>query len=252
MVVFTVLVVLTSTVFSLASVELNFLQTPTILTDYKHIVDSGEFRYGENVLTSSKEQYIKNIEQANPYIRVLNIETVFPNKYVIHAVERTETYVFKLDNNKFAKTDEHLKILSIATTYQNNTANSIQVFGSVATSQSNLTEGQSFDAETALLKNLFDGFREWIDDYDTIKSKVKSIELNHNGNESCVAIDMHSGVQIVVNGANSNTSNKLNLAFSIYDSQTDQNGQPFDFTQSGIIEIYENETQIYASYRPAN
>ena len=252
MVVFTVLVVLTSTVFSLASVEVNFLATPTILTNYKQIVDSGQFRFGENVLTSGKEQYIKNIEEANPYIRVVNIETVFPNKYIIHAAERTETYVFKLDNNKFAKTDEHLKILNIANTYQNNTTNAIQVFGSTATSQSSLTEGKSFDAENLLLKNLFVGFREWIDDYATIKSKVKSIELNHNGNENCVAIDMHSGVQIVVNGANSNTSDKLNLAFSIYDSTTDKNGQPFDFTQSGIIQVFETETQIYANYIQAN
>ena len=246
---FAVLVVLSSAVFSLATVEINFLSTTYYLTDNNAIIDSGSFKYGENVFFSSKKIYKNNLEKANPYLRVLNIETIFPNKLVINAVERQETYVFKLDNNKYAKTDEYLKILSITNVYQNNTENGIEILNSEVTSQTNLEAGDFFVKTDTYLTELFTCFREWDSSYVALKSKIESVQLNYNNHQDRLLVNMRSGVQIIIRSAKSNLSDKLNLAFSFYDQQTDENGQPVDYTKSGIIEIFENETDIYGSYR---
>ena len=246
---FAVVVVLTSTVFSLANVQLNFLSTTINLTDTEAIIQSGEFRYGENVLISNKKDYVKKLETANPYLRVLNIETIFPNKFVINAVERTETYVFKLDNNKYAKTDEHLKILTVSNVYQNNAENGIEIKNSSLTNQVSLTEGQFFEADDSFMTELFKCFREWDDSYVALKSKIQSVELNYNSDSERMLINMRSGVQIIVRKIKSNLSDKLNLVFSFYDLSTDKDGQPVDYTKSGIIEVFENDSDIYASYR---
>lgn len=249
LVFFAVVVVLSSTVFSLATVEINFLSTTHYLTNNQAIIDSGKFKYGENVFFSSKKTYISNLEKANPYLRVLNIETIFPNKLVINAAERQEVYVIKLDNNKYAKTDEFLKVLEISNVYQNNTENGIELFGAEVVSQTGLTAGDFFETSSTYLTELFNCLREWNTSYVTLKSKIQSIQLNYNGHANRLLINMRSGVQIIIRAAKNNLSDKLNLAFSFYDQQTDANGQPVDYTKSGIIEVFESETDIYASYR---
>lgn len=249
---FAVVVILSSTVFSLALVEINFLSTTYNLTDNKTIIDSAEFRYGENIFFLSKKHYIQKLEKNNPYLRVLNIQTIFPNKLVINAVERQETYVIKLDNNKYVKTDEFLKILSITNVYQNNTENGIEIINSEVTSQTNLQAGDFLVTSDTYLTDMFNCFKEWDLSYNSLKSKIKSIELDYNNNKDRLLINMHSGVQIIIRNAKSNLSDKLNLAFSFYDKQTDADGQPVDYTKSGIIEIFESETDIYGSYRQVN
>lgn len=252
LVFFAVLVVLSSAVFSLSSVQLNFLSTTYVLSDEQAILDSAKFKYGENVFFLSKSTYKANLEKSNPYLRVLNIETIFPNKMIVNAVERQETYVFKLDNNKYAKTDEFLKILSVSSVYQNNSENGIEILNCEVTTQTDLQAGDFFSVTDAFLTDLFKCFREWKTSYNELKSRIQSVELNYNGYQDRLLINMRSGVQIIVRSSKSNLSDKLNLAFSFYDQLTDSDGQPVDHTKSGIIEVFENETEIYASYRQVN
>lgn len=249
LVFFAVVVVLSSTVFSLGGVSLKFHSTTSVLTGQEtQILESGNFKYGENVFFSSKKAYKNALEKANPYLKVLNIETVFPNKFIVNAVERNETYVFKMNNNKYYITDESLKILKILDEFQNNTTNAIVVNNSGLTSQTQLVEGNFFAVENNFYSVLFDCFREWDTSYVSLKSKIESIEMDYNNYADRLLVNMRSGVQIIVRNAKSSLSNKLNLAFSFYDTDT-INGQPVDYTKSGIIEVFENEDKIYASYR---
>lgn len=249
LVFFAVVVVLSSAVFSLGEVQIRFLSTTNVLTGTEtQILETGNFKYGENVFFSSKSTYTKNLEKSNPYLRVINIATVFPNKFVINAVERNETYVFKLDNNKYAVTDEYLKILNIQNVYQNNSANGIEILDSGLTDQTELEAGGFLKTKDKFFKNLFDCFREWDTSYVSIKSKIHSVQMSYNGYSDRMLINMRSGVQIIIRNAPNGLSDKLNLAFSFYDTDI-VNGEAVDYTKSGIIEVFENENQIYASYR---
>jgi alpha-amylase/alpha-mannosidase (GH57 family) len=134
--------------------------------------------------------------------------------------------------------------------FQNSTSNGIVVDGSDLANQTDLTAGDFFKVEDNYLTTIFNCFREWNLSYSAIKSKIESIELGYNGDSNRLLVNMRSGVQIIVRNAKQGLSDKLNLAFSIYDTDTDtQTGEPVDYTKSGIIEVFENETKIYASYR---
>lgn len=97
------------TLFGLSSVTVEFHSTTMNLAQTeeqreeleKEIVQAGNFKMGCSVLFEGKNKYVRAIDEAakdNPklaYLRVLNIETVFPNKFVVHVAEREELFAVK-------------------------------------------------------------------------------------------------------------------------------------------------------------
>lgn len=244
-------VVLSSTIFSLKKVEVRFMSTTNVLTDTESaMIESGQFRYGENMFLLSKKTYTSNLEKNNPYLKVVNLETVFPNKLIINAVERNECYVIKLSNNKYAVTDEEMKVLKILDVYQNTNSNAIQIFGSDLAEQK-VEAGDFFNLEDDYFKVLFDSFREWKISYNDIKAKISNIQIDYE-KEGQLLVAMRSGVKILVQKSKNQLSDKLNLAFSFYDQSTDKNGNPVDNTKSGTILITETDNKIYGLYNPNN
>jgi len=111
-----IFVVLSSTVFSLNRVEFCFLQTPV---HYKadiadSVVKSGKFNYGESIFFIDKEAHTKKIEKEYPYIKVVGIETIFPNILLIQSIERKPFFaVTNEQNTNLAICDEDFKVLRI-------------------------------------------------------------------------------------------------------------------------------------------
>ena len=108
------------TMFGLSKVVVAFDSTTINLTNLsqEEIVDAGQFDKGESVLFAGKEKYAKNIEKFAEqdkrfaYIKVVNIETVFPNKYVVHIVEREELFGIAY-GEQFLICDRDLRVLKI-------------------------------------------------------------------------------------------------------------------------------------------
>lgn len=243
------IVVLSSTVFSLKSVDVNFLAGTSIINNSKdEIIDSAQFKFNESIFFVGKKNYANKIEQANPYVRVVNIETKFPNKLVIHVAERQECYVVKLATNKYAVTDEYMKVLRILDVYQNNESNAIEIKNSGLSNQS-VSAGDFFKLDDDYLTQVFKSFREWNLDYSALKQKITSIELNYEKPDKLL-VNMRSGVQILIENSKFQLSDKLNLAFSFYDTKKDKNGNDVDYTQNGIILITESDNKIYGLYKP--
>ena len=246
---FTVFVILSSAIFSLKTVELKYLNSINVLAEKDaEVIESGKFRYGENIFFSSKKNYINNLEKSNPYLRVINIETIFPSKFIIHAVERNECYVIKLSNNKYAVLDEYMKVLKILDVYKNNATNGIEILDSNLKEQE-VEAGDFFKLTDDYFKVLFNSFREWKIEYSDVLSKVTSIQLNYKKQDQLL-VNMRSGVSIVIENSSVQLSDKINLAFTIYDT-TEKNGEPVDYTKDGTICVFETETSIYGLYKPA-
>lgn len=120
--VITLAVILGSAVFTVSSVELKWETTTNIFStvDSDDIIDAGDFDMGQSVFLSEKQTYIDNIERAYPYIQVVNIETVFPNKLVVHVAEREPIYALKVtDSNNsndyaYVMLDKYFKVLTIS------------------------------------------------------------------------------------------------------------------------------------------
>lgn len=109
-------VFLSSTVFSLNRVEFCFLQNPIHYNSSisQDLIECGEFNYGSSVFLVNKKSHIEKIEKQYPYIKVVGIETIFPNTLLIQSVERESFYaVCNADNSKMAICDEDFKVLRV-------------------------------------------------------------------------------------------------------------------------------------------
>ncbi len=113
----TTLVVLMFTLFNLKKIDINFkTETKNLNIQIQNEIKQTTLNYGGSVLFINKDKIIDELEKKFPYIKVVNIETVFPDKFVLHCVEREELFVIK-SGNKYYILDEELKILRIEENY---------------------------------------------------------------------------------------------------------------------------------------
>lgn len=112
LVLFITLIILLFTVFSLKKVDVELETEYKNLTPEIQLQIADEINLGGTVFFKNKDEIIKNIEKKYPYAKVVNIETVFPNKFVIHLAEREELYAIS-NLNKTCILDSDLKILKI-------------------------------------------------------------------------------------------------------------------------------------------
>ncbi len=110
------IILLSSDVFKLTHVELSFTDEyrENVDPSDEEIIKDGYFDYGSSMFMLNKDLYIKNLESANPYLKVINIESKFPNKIVINCYERIEVYNVAFDGG-YAITDNELFVLDKTT-----------------------------------------------------------------------------------------------------------------------------------------
>lgn len=107
------LIILCFTAFSLKTVKIDFRTSlENITVSEKEILESGKFKKGGSVFFHGKNGYKKNLENFNPYIKVVNIETVFPSTFVVHLVERQEVFAIAFEGGYYI-CDEELRVLRI-------------------------------------------------------------------------------------------------------------------------------------------
>lgn len=107
---------LSYTLFALRDVELDYRTSHTNITATdEEIIESGQIDMGGTIFFRNKKKIEERIENANPYVDVINIETVFPSKFVIHIKERTKVYAIA-GEGEYYYCDENLRVLEIAQT----------------------------------------------------------------------------------------------------------------------------------------
>lgn len=240
------LIVLSSAVFSLSSVEVNFMyEVSNLEGKQQEIVQAGDFAYGTNVLFLKKNPYISKLEKQFPYLKILNIETCFPNKLVINCEERQPTFTVQLEDKSYAIIDEDYKILekiNVTGSYVSSVSNPILLEGVKFTGGKNEGDFLSIDkSQENLMLNLMLGFKQWNLDTAFLISKIASVNVNYQSS-SDVLIKMHEGVQILLKSADEKATQMLHLAFSTYDYSA-------DYRTQGTMEvrIIDGQAKIYFS-----
>lgn len=114
------LLILFWTLFGLSSVTVEFSSTiQNLNVTEQEIVEAGQFRMGACVLFEGKKKSVENINNhasEDPdfaYLRVVNIETIFPNKFVIHVAEREELFAVETENGQVLICDREFRVLRI-------------------------------------------------------------------------------------------------------------------------------------------
>ena len=238
------IIVLSSTVFSLRTVQVNFLSTTNYLENEIDIISSANFSYGESIFFIDREVYTNEIEQNNPYIKVVSLEVVFPNRLIIHAVERNEMYAFKLSDNSYAITDDELKVLSIKPVFVNTTENAILVNSNLSILVSSVVEGAVLPinvTDTKFLTDFSYYSQEWDNHLASLRGNIKEIILHYEQNDSFKVL-MRQGVEIIITKQHIKLNEKIQTAYSVYDNPN------IDRTKGIILVIGEQDGDVVANY----
>ena len=113
----TVLIVVNSTIFTLQKVSINWLTSTIQLENLNNYDLTNSVSRGGSIFLVNKQKIIAKLEKDNSYLRVVSIETVFPNKLVIHSAERESLYAIRMTSvegsadYKYAIVDELGKVL---------------------------------------------------------------------------------------------------------------------------------------------
>ncbi len=215
-----VCVILCFTLFSLKNVSVNFHTSTYVLAGQEEqIVESGEFSYGGSVIFLGKRASIEKIERTNPYVKVVNIETVFPSSYIIHCVERQEVYAIEL-NDKTYICDEEFKVLRIIDGEYEGGADKPILYKGLRVANSNAEAGEFLNIENAV--DVFNGFVENNRLLHEQKSLIKEIEVgklldeNINKEQAFIKLSLYDGQTYLIKNATYGFNYKIAKMISVY------------------------------------
>lgn len=178
-----VCVILNFTLFSLKKVDINFKNQAMIFTEQskESIANNSAIKKGISIFTVNKKNITQQLEKDYPYLKVINIETVFPNKIIIHCAEREETYAVKASDTKYFICDAEFKVLNITTTYYNEQYNPILFLGleNIITNSNRVNAGEflEFSSEEEILKNIGTSLLKTNKTVSMQQGLIKEIEL---------------------------------------------------------------------------
>lgn len=221
----TLIIVLCSAVFTVQTISVNWLTQPNVLTvsDNEEIIQNSAIKKYNSVFTLKKQDYIDNIEKNISYIKVVKIEVKFPNKVVIHAMERDPYYYIFLGGLEYMILDSEMKVLQITddfTKYVTDFRISPIELDLDSTLYSNLDLGRG-DFLNMVYSDTFKQFATLLSDYgfDSVKARriVKTLSIK-DGN---LSIYTNLGLNIFINDYVTNFSDKMLRGFSAYEQYKD-------------------------------
>ena len=212
--VITLLVVLSSTVFAVSSARIIWYNTPTgtlaSLTNEK-VLENSKIS-GQSVFILDRKKAINSLESKYPRMRVIDIEVTWPNNINVHAIERQEVYAIKLNDSKYAITDEYFKILEIRNNYLSTQTNPILVESDdIIDNNYKLNDIIEFKYNETFI-NIYNAFIQLEQDL----TDMRALCANLNYTNSKVTINTHFGVTIILDNPTINTSAKMRLAIKTF------------------------------------
>ena len=267
--VLVLVVVLSSTVFTLKTVVVNFYNADDKLVDditknhyfnsdekINQIIDNAKFNYGKNIFLVNQKENKEKIEKTSPYIKVISISIEFPNRMVVKAVERQEYYAVLNSTNNYFICDADFKVLRISETKPAElievvAENSGTLFDFVSTS-ADLSTGDfiGFNEATNNLLTLADEMyachferEKMLTLCETITLENKPCSNIEKGNVDNLIIKTHAGVKIKIENIKADFSNKVLKVLEVYNSLV--NGNNPENTTRGVIKVFDNLTYSY-------
>lgn len=234
MLTFVVLIImLNSTVFCVNNIQLQFLSTQNFVTlSNDEILKKSNLDVSGSIFLVNKKHIKECIQSTFPYIKVINIESVFPNKIKINVIERQKFYAV-CGSDGFYICDDGLGIIEKVEAFSSTNNNPIILNGLSINSNQKIGMEINIDSHHLdIIKNLSHCLLEWETDIAILCGNISSIQVNYS-KENQILISLFSGTSILVENSHINLSNKLNYAFSYYDKNKEtQNG--------GIIKIIDS------------
>lgn len=235
------IILLSFTVFSLKSVEIDFRTSHAKITaTEEEIVDAGEFKMGASVFFHGKNEYEEKIEKLSPYIKVVNIETVFPSKFVVHLVERQEVYAIAFENGHYI-CDEEFRILDIDLAFDSTQSNAMLLNLASPLTQKDLHIGEFLKVDNPkIYETFFENNRTLGEQTEMIKSITISSEENKTTkkHQTVATLSLFSGQTVRLVNTSYGLTYKVKLFIEVYSQLFNYIGKTLN-TASGEVVLTE-------------
>lgn len=260
-----IFLVLCWTLFGFSAAKVQFHSTTLNLKlSEQEIVEAANFNYGSSVLFEGKKKYLKNLEEKAfenknfAYLRALNIETVFPNKMVIHVAEREQLFAVA-HNNQFLICDRDLRVLEIWNSFDNTAANAV-VVNDLTILDEEIKIGQFLNVKENAIKKFYSVMAKNNRDLSQIYSKFKEINIStyrdNLANAEYVSFELlsHQNRKFVINNPDFAFANKVQKLFaaesSLFSQKTDENGNILT-ANNEILYVVKTQNNVLISFETA-
>ena len=170
------------------------------------------------------------LELKYPYIRIIGFETKFPNKMIVHAVERTSLYAVALQGNKYAILDEYNKVLDVLAQSEFDSWDEsksirpivVDITGLASTlSEADFKVGYVANVKrvSGVLGNLASGLYKYYEKDYNIKARVQSITLNIAYQSSVKLVMIADGMDMTINNCHTDLVDKLAVGLAVFNKQ---------------------------------
>lgn len=221
-----VLIVINSTLFTVQTIRVNWLTTKFNI-EKKKIDDytiASNVEKGGSVFLVNKNEISSALEKKYPYLRVVNIETKFPNKLVIHSAERESLFAIQLSQDDYAIVDEMGKVLercnSSVFAGSELEVKPIRVIleNGINILPTSMEEGNIVDNEflVSVLTQISKSLRESNYIPTTSKGVFRQLTISNTGDNAELAFQTRNGMKIILENALTETTNKFLLGLSQY------------------------------------
>ena len=232
-------IILSFTLFRLKKVTIDFKNETTIYASDESkeaIIRTGGFSYNMPIFNVNKNAVKERLEKENFYLKVINIETVFPNKIVVHCAQREELFAIKISDSLHYVCDDELKVLSMLTNtamYESTNNNAVLLNGvDVLNKSAKLGEKLSIEGNEDIVKNISTAFAYNNRTISDIKGMFKSITVKRDKNdlytkrvETYLVLTTFDDFEITLGLARCNLVEKINLMLSIIPQSQDKIGE---------------------------
>lgn len=251
------LVLLSFTVFSLKDIEIDWRTSKEyILKSDDEIIENANFKKG-SVFFHGKKKYINQIEKYEPYIKVLNIETVFPSKFVIHVSERQEIFAV-YHKEKYYICDDDFKVLRLADEFISDQSNSILLKG-LNIADEDYAVGDFMDVQN--YQPIYSALYENNRPLGEQKAMIESIEMkelydeNIKQTQPVISLKFFNGQTYNIINSSYGLKYKVNLMLEVFSQIYTYIGQTINVNGEDIVLSEENlknatiEIRNYYDYR---
>lgn len=226
-----VIAILLTLLFTLFGLKLNkvTLQVHQIYEPFmqeefeQEVVSSTSLKQNMSVFFINKKSIANEIENQFPEVKVINIETVFPNGLVIHVANREGLFaLYNQANNKYLILDRDFKVLDIRETFVSTTENEI-LLNSIEYNNSIIQKGEfvSLGDNGTILINLAKSLLTANRDTTEQKALIKSVDILTDevreyisNDEKVLQITLNDNFKVLLYSARTKLNEKVALMFS--------------------------------------
>lgn len=218
--------ILSFTLFRVHNISLDFQNATVEFADetvQNEVIQSADVNTKIPIFALNKSQIAERLEKRNPKLKVINLETVFPNKLIIHCAEREKTFCVKARADVYYICDDNLKVLKVVGEPTSQTQGNMVHLSGVTVLNTGAVDGDLLDlyeGENVITK-ISTAFAYNNKNITDIKCMFKSIDFKYETNyylckaTPTLTLTTYDDFKIVIRNADSYLTTKINLMLNI-------------------------------------